>query len=243
MATERERKTAIYLTFGGILAVVLAAFVVAMATSSGPSRRDEVRRDARLEHGGERDPGARFDEDEMPEERPPGALSRHALAAAGLPVDEPDRPEPPPGDVARPRARDEAAEPAHDGPSAGEPAPDAAPTATLSREGVQAAIQAVKPKIRACYEEALAIQPGLAGTLQVTFALEQKDGRGTVVSGEIADSEMKSPFFEACVLKQIAGADFEAPTGDGVVSVTYPFHFDEVEPAEAAGDGEEAPAP
>lgn len=47
-----------------------------------------------------------------------------------------------------------------------------------------------------------------------------------MVSGEVPDSETRSPFFEQCVLTKVAGAEFPAPKGDGVVKVTYPFNFD-----------------
>lgn len=47
-----------------------------------------------------------------------------------------------------------------------------------------------------------------------------------MVSGEVPDSETRSPFFEQCVLTKVAGAEFPAPKGDGLVKVTYPFNFD-----------------
>lgn len=97
---------------------------------------------------------------------------------------------------------------------------------TLAKDDVKAGVAAVKDKVEACYERALAIDPELAGTLKVSFTLEGNDeGKGVVTKGEIPDSDMHSPFFEACVLKEIAAAEFKAPGGGGVVNVTYPFHF------------------
>ena len=56
------------------------------------------------------------------------------------------------------------------------------------------------------------------------------EGEGVVTQGEIADSDMDSLFFEACVLKEIAAANFKAPGGGGVVTVTYPFRFENTDP-------------
>jgi hypothetical protein len=97
---------------------------------------------------------------------------------------------------------------------------------TLAREDVKAGVAAVKDKVKDCYERGLKIDEHLGGTLKVSFTLEGNDeGKGVVTKGEIADSDINSPFFEACVLKEIASAEFKAPGGGGVVNVTYPFHF------------------
>lgn len=97
--------------------------------------------------------------------------------------------------------------------------------ASLDKEDVRAGIKAVTPKIRDCYERALKQQPDLGGKVIVKFTMEGKDGKGTVVSGEVAESETDSPFFDACVLKEVAGAEFKAPSGGGTINVTYPFVF------------------
>lgn len=97
---------------------------------------------------------------------------------------------------------------------------------TLAKEDVKAGVGAVKDKVKNCYERGLKIDPDLGGTVKVSFTLEGNDeGKGVVTKGEIADSDMNSPFFEACVLKEIANAEFKAPGGGGVVNVTYPFRF------------------
>lgn len=100
---------------------------------------------------------------------------------------------------------------------------------TLAREDVQAGVAAVKDRVKDCYERGLQIDPALAGVVKVAFTLEGDDtGKGVVTQGEVAESDMNSPFFEACVLKEIAGAAFKAPGGGGVVNVTYPFRFENV---------------
>jgi hypothetical protein len=111
-----------------------------------------------------------------------------------------------------------------------DPARDTAGTAgELDKEGVKRAVAAARPKIQACYESALKQNPKLAGRVVVEFHIEgdtdDADAKGTVTSGEIRDSDMQSPFFEACVLKEVAGTEFEAPSKGGMLTVRYPFHF------------------
>lgn len=103
---------------------------------------------------------------------------------------------------------------------------------TLAKEDVRAGVEAVKGRVKDCYQRGLAIDPALAGVVKVAFTLEGNDeGKGVVTKGEIAESDMNSPFFEACVLKEIAGAAFTAPGGGGVVNVSYPFRFENIDDA------------
>ena len=100
------------------------------------------------------------------------------------------------------------------------------PTGSLPRQAIKDGVAAVKPAIVDCYEQAVRQQP-LAGTLKVLFEIgpdPEDEQRGVVVAGEV-DSQMGSPFFEACVLQAVVGADFPRPEGDGIVRVTYPFRF------------------
>lgn len=100
-------------------------------------------------------------------------------------------------------------------------------TGSLSKESIMAGIKAIKPQIKACFDQGLKHNPSLAGRVLIDFEIEANDdGKGKVVRGEVKDSEVQSPFFEACVLKEIGGQVFEAPEGGGSVRVTYPFNFD-----------------
>ncbi|HEY4221416.1 MAG TPA: AgmX/PglI C-terminal domain-containing protein, partial [Myxococcota bacterium] len=92
---------------------------------------------------------------------------------------------------------------------------------TMSKESIRAAVRVALPKVQACYESALKVSPDLAGNVSVSFTLVAgDDGKGTVTEGEVADSDTSSPFFDACVLKEVAGAEFDAPGGSGTVKVT-----------------------
>ena len=113
--------------------------------------------------------------------------------------------------------------------------PDATASATrsaepstnrISKESVQAAMQAVRPQVKACYDQALGQDPSLAGQVTLQLKLIAGDGGAYVAEGEVVDSETRSPFFEACVLQKVAGAAFPSPDGEGSVTVRYPFTFD-----------------
>jgi hypothetical protein len=95
------------------------------------------------------------------------------------------------------------------------------------KKAIGASIQAVLPRVQECFERALKSDPSLAGRVEVAFELEPADGGGgRVTSGEISDSETRSPLFEACVLQRVAGATFAGPKFSEKISVRYPFIFD-----------------
>lgn len=111
-------------------------------------------------------------------------------------------------------------------PSPERPPPDAPPTGMLDKETIQDGIRAVTPYIKACFEEGLKQDPSLAGRVVVSFEIEAEEGEGRITRGEVKEAETQSLFFEACVLREVAKARFDAPRGGGKVSVTYPFSFD-----------------
>jgi RNA polymerase sigma factor (sigma-70 family) len=93
-------------------------------------------------------------------------------------------------------------------------------------DAIRAAIRAVSPQIRACYESALKTDPALAGKVTVRLRLESGDGGAFVAEGDVVETEAHSPLFESCLLAKVAGAAFPNPEGGGAVTVTYPFNFD-----------------
>jgi hypothetical protein len=95
----------------------------------------------------------------------------------------------------------------------------------VTRSEIRKSIEAIKPDVVGCYRSALKLDPTLGGTIRVTFEIESAGGYGKVVSGEVGESEIRSPFFEACVLEKIVGARFPEPRG-GRTKITFPFHFD-----------------
>jgi hypothetical protein len=181
------------------------------------------------------------------------ATPRNAENATGTPPAIPGQgqmaPQNPQGTARAPgdgtRAGDSNPDPKHPdaAPAAGGSAPGLgekadAPLGTLSKEHIQNAMQAARPRVKACFDKALPKDPDLAGKVVIQFEIEAEDDLGKIARGEVAESETDSPFFDACVLKSIRGLEFDAPQGGGKVVVRYPFLFDP-----GGGFGGKAPAP
>jgi hypothetical protein len=79
-------------------------------------------------------------------------------------------------------------------------------------------------KIQYCYEKELLVTPGLEGRVDVRFSVGA-DGRVTQSTGS------GMPPVDACVAGVIATIEFPRPTGGSVVIVSYPFIFQQPEPA------------
>lgn len=176
---------------------------------------------------------------EEPDEHPPSAplLPPPAVHARARPIaraapTRPQRTVATPGVLDAGRAAHTPSQPARgalltDDSSRSAPPGQDRTTGSLDPAAVSRGIQAAKPKIASCYERALVIEPELAGKVVVEFRIERNaddDVAGTVTAGEVVETEMSSPFFEACVLQEVAGTPFDAPSG-GPITVRYPFHF------------------
>lgn len=164
-----------------------------------------------------------------------GADARHVDPVEGAASGEADEAVPQEAEAdaearAKPNLEEAAAEPASPPATHREaearPPPEAEAPPSLSREDIENAIEEVKPKVAACFEQALKGDPSLAGRVIVEFEIEAKDGEGIVTRGEVPEAETFSPIFEACVLRQVAGVRFPVPEADGKVTVRYPFLFD-----------------
>jgi RNA polymerase sigma factor (sigma-70 family) len=114
---------------------------------------------------------------------------------------------------------------AGDGPIA-PAAPNTRDLTEAVKDTMQAAVRAVMPQVKACYETALDKDPSLSGKVTLQLSLEANDGGARVTEGEVIDSETRSPFFEACVLEKVAGAKFQMPPGEGKMTMRYPIYFD-----------------
>ncbi len=98
-----------------------------------------------------------------------------------------------------------------------------APTPHLSAHDVQTAIQAAKPAVAGCYEQALKRTPDLGGRLLVQFTIRQGEGKGSLGDAEIIEDGLGNPFLGMCVIDALAKVDYPAPSGRGEVVVKYPF--------------------
>lgn len=116
--------------------------------------------------------------------------------------------------------------PRADGETAGQQ-PDA-PTGSLDKEDVRNGIHAVTPMVKVCYEETLKEFPDAAGKVTIGFRIIGEDGKGRVEMTEL-EPDGTTLFDEKlhdCLQARVAEAEFEVPSGGGVVNVRYPFVFD-----------------
>lgn len=105
----------------------------------------------------------------------------------------------------------------------------ALPETELDRAYVQARVRELIPLLVECYEEALAREPALAGTLTVEFTI----GGEPVVGGLVEDSKvleeastLRDPQMSECVQETMYAAQFVAPASGGQIVVRYPFKFE-----------------
>lgn len=92
----------------------------------------------------------------------------------------------------------------------------------LDKAQIDAVIQENMGKIRECYARALGDDPTLAGKLVVKFVVS-KDG--SVASASKKSSTLGNAAVETCINARFLRMQFPAPTGGGIVIVSYPFVF------------------
>jgi len=149
------------------------------------------------------------------------------------PAAAPPSPEPKPGPAAAPSA--DAVGPPPDDPAEDPLAEEAAPAHDvsvwpLSREGIQGAVQEALPGMKACYDDALARDPALAGQMTLGFTVVDQDGIGKVTVVEFDDGAVTDDGMIDCVLDSFEELQFDPPEGGGELSVSYPIAFSLEEP-------------
>lgn len=93
---------------------------------------------------------------------------------------------------------------------------------SLDREVIDQVIAAELGAIRACYQNELSRNPGLAGTVTVKFVIAST---GAVQSALTKATTLHNAAVESCVNGRISGLTFPGPKGGGIVIVSYPFTF------------------
>jgi len=108
------------------------------------------------------------------------------------------------------------------------PAPALPPAPTLEKEYIRASVRALIPLIVECYEQGLARDPTLGGSIIVDFTIEGEPGVGGVVGESAIDAQgstLTDPEVRECVQETMFGIEIDPPAGGGVVQVRYPFEF------------------
>jgi hypothetical protein len=115
---------------------------------------------------------------------------------------------------------------------------DDAGNTTVDRSYIQQRIhEDLFPLARQCYEDALQRRPGLGGKLAVYFRVVGDRRVGGVVD-EVkmtSDTTLDDAELQTCVKESMMSVTFDAPPGDGELSVVYPIVFSSDEP-DAGGD-------
>jgi RNA polymerase sigma factor (sigma-70 family) len=108
----------------------------------------------------------------------------------------------------------------------------AAEMSKLDKHYIRASIEELTPFIAQCYENALATNPDLKGTVSVRFSIvAAPDIGGAVGESEINDKEstITDPEVRQCIQETMYAAQFPAPEAGGEIIVHYPFQFATVE--------------
>ncbi len=90
----------------------------------------------------------------------------------------------------------------------------------LDRAVIQATIAKYLSQVRACYEEGLRSQPGLAGQVSVAFEIAAE---GQVSSSRVSRSSLNHAGVETCITTRMMDWKFPKPRGGVGVKVNYPF--------------------
>lgn len=92
----------------------------------------------------------------------------------------------------------------------------------LPKEVIQRVIRTHLGEVRRCYQQQLAKQPDLAGTVVVRFTIAAS---GAVTGARVASSSLASPAVGECLVRRSLTWLFPRPRGGGIVNVSYPFVF------------------
>jgi TonB family protein len=109
-------------------------------------------------------------------------------------------------------------------PVTSSPAPTHAPRDTRGKEQIQQVMIANRDKVRACYDAALAKNPGIMGELVVDFVINP---RGEVKQAEVnwSASEIHVPELDACAAAAVRSLTFPVSSRGLESKVSYPFNF------------------
>ncbi len=90
----------------------------------------------------------------------------------------------------------------------------------LDRAVIQATIAKYLSQVRACYEQGLATQPGMNGTVTMAFEVGVE---GALNFARVQKSTLGSSQVESCISQKMLGWKFPKPLGGVNVKVAYPF--------------------
>ena len=92
----------------------------------------------------------------------------------------------------------------------------------LDKEIVRRVVRQHLNEVRYCYEQALVRQPSLAGRVVTQFTIANT---GKVLVSVLQSSTLGAPPVESCIVTATRRWLYPAPSGGGIVTVTYPFQL------------------
>ena len=101
--------------------------------------------------------------------------------------------------------------------------PSGARCGSLDKQQIRQVVMENLGEIRDCYEREVRSSPRLAGTVAVRVTIAPT---GAVSFSKVARSTVDNASLELCVASRIQNWTFPKPSGEGPVTVTYPFNFD-----------------
>jgi TonB family protein len=118
------------------------------------------------------------------------------------------------------------AAPSSAAPAPGEaaPAPNESAPETRTTQVIQDVVNQNRPKVRACYDNALKKLPDLKGDLVLKFTLNPEGGVKSIEQ-DLEKSTLKSPEVAKCAMDEIKSWKFPPSSRGMDTTVNYPFNF------------------
>jgi TonB family protein len=111
--------------------------------------------------------------------------------------------------------------------------PASPPKDTRGKAEIQQVMASNRDKVRACYEAALAANPGIKGDLVIDFSI---DPQGAVKQAEVnwSQSDLHIPELDTCAVDVVRSLQFPASSRGLESKVSYPFNFNPPRPGKPA---------
>ncbi len=93
----------------------------------------------------------------------------------------------------------------------------------VNRKDVDKRIRRRQSRVQRCYRAELQDDPGAAGQVTVRFNISPS---GVVERAHLAQTDIESELFGACVLDEIERLRFRRPVDERTVIISYPFVFE-----------------
>lgn len=90
----------------------------------------------------------------------------------------------------------------------------------ISPEIIRRVVRRNLAQVNHCYEQGLAVQPGLQGRVSVRFVI---GSAGSVLGAQVAQDDLGNASVGQCITRAVQRWNFDLPPNTGAVTVTYPF--------------------